>query len=55
MYTELPGGLEYHCRITLSGNSLRYIVRNMSSVKSIWEIPKDSDRVDVGRREIDTW
>jgi hypothetical protein len=52
-YAELLDGLEYDHGIIMSGNTLRHIVRSMTTLKSVVRIPKDSERPAVDVSEID--
>jgi hypothetical protein len=54
-YAEILDGLEYHYQVVLSGDSLRHIVRNMASIKSVVGTPMDSERVAVEPAAIDAW
>jgi hypothetical protein len=54
-YAELLDGLEYDHGIIMSGDSLRHIVRSMTTLKSVVGIPKDSERLAVDASEIDAW
>jgi hypothetical protein len=54
-YAELLDGLEDDHGIIISGDSLRYIVRSVTTLKSVVGVPKDSDRVVVDASEIDAW
>jgi hypothetical protein len=54
-YAELLDTLQYTREITLSGDSLRHIVRGMPTVKSVIGIPTESERVAVDPEQIDAW
>jgi hypothetical protein len=44
-----------HHGFILSGDSLRHIVRSMTTLKSVMGIPKDSEWLDMDVSEIDAW
>jgi hypothetical protein len=48
-------GLEYDQGIIVSLDSLRHILRSMTTLKSVVGIPKDSERLAVDASEIDAW
>jgi hypothetical protein len=52
-YAELLDGLEYDHGIIMSGDSLRQIVRSMTTLKSIVGIQRDSERLAVDASEMD--
>jgi hypothetical protein len=52
---ERLDSLEYDHGVLMSGGSLRHIVRSMTILKSVVEIPKDSERLAVDASEIDAW
>jgi hypothetical protein len=52
-YAELLDSVEHWHGIILSDESLRHIVRSMTTVNSVIGIPKDSERLDVDASEID--
>jgi hypothetical protein len=52
-YAELLDSLESYDWVILSGNSLRHIVRSMTTLKSVVRIPMDSARLDVEASQID--
>jgi hypothetical protein len=54
-YAELLDVLEYDHGIIMSGDSLRHIVRNTTTLKSVVGIPKDSERLAVDASETDAW
>jgi hypothetical protein len=54
-YAELLDTLQYTREITLSGDSLRHIVRGMPTVKSVIGVPTESERVSVDPGEIEAW
>jgi hypothetical protein len=54
-YAELLDGLKYDHGISMSGDSLRHIVRNTTILKFVVRISKDSERLDVDVSEMDAW
>jgi hypothetical protein len=54
-YAELLDGLKYDHGTILSGDSLRHIVRNATTLKFVVRISKDSERLAVDASEIDGW